>query len=211
MKQGEFFGPRPDPKASSKGRNVKRAAAGVVDAHERTKRDFLTQAEVDRLVAGARGGRFGARDSLMVLLAYRHGLRASELIKLRIDDFDLDTGRLWVKRLKNGLSTRQPLAGDELRAVKAYLRSRDDRLPYAFLSSQGGPMTRQAWYYLVGQAGERAELGPVHPHMLRHTTGHLLADRDTRVLQDWLGHRDIRHTAHYSRTSSKRFEGLWGR
>lgn len=89
--------------------------------------------------------------------------------------------------------------------------SRDDRLPYAFLSSQGGPMTRQAWYYLVGQAGDRAGLGAVHPHMLRRTTGHLLADRDTRVLQDWLGHRDIRHTAHYSRTSSKRFEGLWGR
>jgi type 1 fimbriae regulatory protein FimB len=143
--------------------------------------------------------------------SWQHGLRASESIKLRIDDFDLDTGRLWVKRLKNGLSTSQPLAGDKFRAVKAYLRSRDDRLPYAFLSSQGGPMTRQAWYYLVRQAGDRAGLGAVHPHMLRHTTGHLLADRDTRVLQDWLGHRDIRHTAHYSRTSSKRFEGLWGR
>jgi hypothetical protein len=68
MKQGEFFGPRPDPKAYACGRTVKRAAAGVVDAHERTKRDFLTQAEVDRLVAGARGGRFGTRDDLMLLL-----------------------------------------------------------------------------------------------------------------------------------------------
>jgi hypothetical protein len=72
MKQGEFFGPRPDPKASAKGRNVKRSAAGVVDVHERTKRDFLTQAEVDRLVAAARGGRFGTRDSLMVLLMSPH-------------------------------------------------------------------------------------------------------------------------------------------
>jgi integrase len=195
---------------SVKSRNAGPAAKGVVDAHERRKRDFLTQAELDRLIAAARQGRFGQRDAAMILIAYRHGLRASELVSLRRDDIDLEEARVWVVRLKRGLSTSQPLASDEVRVLRAYFRERKDRLPWAFASSQRTQFTRQARHYLVREAGE---LGPVHPHMLRHSCGHVLADAgtDTRLLQHWLGHRDIRHTALYSRTSSKRFEGLWRR
>lgn len=185
----------------------------TVDAHERPKRDFLTLPEVDRLVEAARKGRYGTRDAAMVLLAVRHGLRASELVSLQLADLDLEGGRVWVNRLKRGLSTSQPLAGDELRAIRAYLRARRDTSPWAFLSSQGGPLTRRQWQYLVAEAGKRAGLGRVHPHMLRHSCGHILADQgaDTRLLQDYLGHRDIRHTALYSRTASRRFNSLWGR
>lgn len=185
---------------------------GVVDAHDRQKRDFLTARQASRLVEGARGGRHGVRDQALMLLAYRHGLRASEATGARREDVDLEQGTLWVRRLKGGLSTEQPLAGDEIEALRVYLASRRDREPWLFLSSQGGRMTRQNFYYLVGQAGGRAELGHVHPHQLRHTCGHVLANKgaDTRLVQDWLGHRDIRHTARYTRTASERFRGLWG-
>lgn len=200
----------PEP-ASAGGRNVKRDKTSTVDEHERSHRDFLTQAETTRLLNSAKTGRFGVRDYAMLLLAFRHGLRVSELVSVRTSDIDLDAGRIWVKRVKDGLSTNQPLQGDELRALRGYLRTRKDNLPWLFLSSQGGQMTRQNMNYIIKQAGAKAGLGHVHPHMLRHSCGHVLADKgtDTRLLQDWLGHRDIRHTAHYTRTSSKRFEGVW--
>lgn len=184
---------------------------GVVDAHDRQKRDFLTAKQASKLVEGARGGRYGLRDQALILLAYRHGLRASEATGARREDVDLEQGTLWVRRLKGGLSTEQPLTSDEIEALTVYLASRVDREPWLFLSSQGGRMTRQNFYYLVGQAGGRAELGHVHPHQLRHTCGHVLANKgaDTRLVQDWLGHRDIRHTARYTRTAAARFYGLW--
>jgi site-specific recombinase XerD len=148
----------------------------------------------------------------MQLLAFRHGLRVSELVGLRMSDLDLEEGQIWIRRKKGGLSTTQPLGGDELRALRTYLRTRENCLPWVFLSSQGGQMTRQNFNYLISQAARRAGLDKVHPHMLRHSCGHALADKgiDTRLLQDWLGHRDIRHTAWYSRTSAKRFDGVWG-
>ena len=197
------------PQATPSRQNVKRGSAPAVDDHERS-RDYLTPTEIDHLLASARKGRFGVRDYPMCLMAFRHGLRVSELIGLKKSDIDLDGGRIWINRKKGGLSTTQPLGGDELRAIRAYLRTRSDNLPWVFLSSQGGKMTRQNFNYLVQQAGARGGLD-VHPHMLRHSCGHALADKgmDTRLLQDWLGHRDIRHTAWYSRTAARRFEGVW--
>lgn len=201
------------PEQSPGRRNVKRQnAAAVVDGHERTERDFLTPAEMELLLKSAKEGRYGQRDYTMLLLAYRHGLRVSELVSLTRRDVSLAEARIWCARKKNGLSTSQPMAGDELRAVRAYLNKREDALPWLFVSSQGGQMTRQNINYLIAEAGKRAGLGHVNPHMLRHSCGHALADKgtDTRLMQDWLGHRDIRHTAWYSRTSARRFEGLWG-
>ena len=116
---------------------------------------------------------------------------------------------------KGSLSTHQPIEGDELRAIRAWLREReqrdDARSPYLFLSERG-PMTRQAFNYQVAQTGKRAKLRfHVHPHMLRHSTGYYLANRnhDTRLIQDYLGHRNIAHTVRYTRTAASRFEGLW--
>ena len=90
----------------------------------------------------------------MILLAHRHGLRASELVSLRRDDVALEEGGIWVARLKRGLSTSQPLAADEIRALKAYRRGRSDRLPWLIVSSQRTQLTRLAWHYLVGEAGK---------------------------------------------------------
>jgi integrase len=194
---------------------TKRAKKQTAEAVDKKGKDFLTEGEMKRLLDAAKGGRYGQRDHLMLLMSYRHGLRVSELIDLRLKDIDLDTSRLFVRRKKGSLSTHQPIKGDELRALRAWLRERslraDARSPYLFLSERG-PFTRQAINYIVLWAGARAKLlFRVHPHMLRHSTGFYLANKgfDTRLIQDYLGHRNNAHTVKYTRTAAGRFEGLW--
>ena len=182
---------------SASGAATTAARTAAADDHERA-RDFLGQAEIERLLKAARAGRHGTRDHLLVLMLFRHGLRVSEAVALRRGDVDLAQARLWVRRLKGGLSVEHPIAGDELRAIKRWLATREDHLPWPFVSERGQPMTRQAVNYLLGRIGEHARLGRVWPHMLRHSCGFALANRgcDLRLIQDYLGHRDPRHTAH---------------
>ena len=168
--------------APSKRRKVKSDAA---DGHERAK-DYLDPHEMDRLLDAAKKGRHGPRDHALLLLMYRHGLRVSETITIRLSALNFKRGRLAVNRSKNSLSTEQPLDGDELRAIKRYLATREDKLPWLFISERRQPMTRQAVNYLVREAGERAGLGRVWPHMLRHSCGFALANKGTdfRVIQE---------------------------
>jgi len=180
------------------------------DDHERS-RDFLNEKEMEQLLDAARKSRNGTRDYLLFLMMYRHGLRVSEAIHIKLSDLDLLQARLWVKRLKEGLSVEHPIAGDELRAIKRYLLKRDSSLPWLFLSERRQPMSRQAVNYLIAEAGDRAGLGDIYPHMLRHSCGFYLANKgyDLRLIQDYLGHRDHKHTVHYTRIAAHRFENLW--
>lgn len=182
----------------------------VVDEHEKA-RNFLTLEEFGQMLAGARLSRHAARDTAMLYLLFQHGYRASELCRAKRDDFDGRRARVWVRRLKGSLSTDQPITGNALRALKTYLHSRTDRLPWLFVSERGTPFTRQGLYYLITVIAQRAGLQHVHPHTLRHSCGYALADKgaDARLIQDYLGHRDLRHTSRYTRTAAKRFEGLW--
>lgn len=191
--------------------NRRNGQSGAVDAHVRP-RDFLSLGEIERLIAGAKASRSPERNQLLILMLFRHGLRVSEALGLRWHHLNLDEARIWVERLKGSLSTEHPIAGDELRLIRRYRRTRTDALPWVFVSDRGQQMTRRTAQYIVARAGVCAGLeGSVHPHTLRHSCGYHLANQghDTRVIQDYLGHRDPRHTAHYTRTASVRFEGLW--
>jgi type 1 fimbriae regulatory protein FimB len=194
---------------------VVRAPTNTDNAVDPRKKNFLTEAEIESFFKAARKGRHCVRNFAMLLLAYRHGLRVSEVVNMRIADIDLDTGRLFVRRCKGSLSTSQPLGGDEIRALRVWLRQRINapscNSPLFFLSERG-PMTRQAFNYICAEVGKHARLNiKVHPHMLRHSCGYALANKgcDTRLIQDFLGHRNIRHTQSYTRTAAVRFEGLW--
>lgn len=152
-----------------------------VSAVDAKRKNFLTEAEMKKFLdAARRGGRYCERDLCLMLTTFRHGLRVSELCDLRMTDLDLNTARLFVRRVKGSLSTHQPIEGDELRAIRAWLRVREERedlhLPYLFLSERG-PLTRQAISYLVEQIGKRAKFDfKINPHMLRHSTGYYLAN-----------------------------------
>ena len=185
------------------------------DTVDERAKNFLTEAEISSFLKAASKSRHGVRNFAMMLLAYRHALRVSELANVRLADVDLDASRMFVRRSKGSLSTSQPMEGDEIRALRGWLRRRTIaprcNSPLLFLSERG-PMTRQAVNHLAKVIGKRAGLAVhVHPHMLRHSCGYALANKecDTRLIQDYLGHRNIRHTQLYTRTAAVRFEGLW--
>jgi len=177
-------------------------------------RDYLFPAEISLLLdAAGRSPRHGVRNKLMVLLAYRHGLRISELVDLRLSDIDLQAGRLNCRRLKGSMQNIHPLEGDELRMFKRWMRIRmQPNSDFLFVSERGTPITRQAAWRILKESGRKAGLSiDVHPHMLKHSCGYYLADRgcDTRLIQEYLGHKNIQNTVRYTQTNAKRFEGLW--
>src|SRR5271165_3116305 len=175
------------------------------------RREHLTPSEIDRLIAAAqRLGRPGQRDATMILLAYRHGLRVSELVGLRREQVDLRQGILHVRRCKNGLPSTHPLRGPELRALRKVLRDYPETA-YVFVSERRAPMTAATFRKLIARAGDVAKLGmPFHPHMLRHSTSSKLANdgKDTRAIQHYLGHKNITHTALYTQLASDRFNNF---
>jgi type 1 fimbriae regulatory protein FimB/type 1 fimbriae regulatory protein FimE len=175
-------------------------------------REYLTEAEVERLMVAAKGNRHGRRDATMVFAAYRHGLRASELVDLRWEQVDFKTATLHVRRVKRGTPATHPILGDELRALRRLQRDQEPKSPFVFTSERGAPFTTAGFARMVERAGIEAKLGfKAHPHMLRHACGYALANKghDTRALQAYLGHRNIQHTVRYTELSPTRFKDFW--
>jgi integrase len=147
-------------------------------------REHLTEREVEKLIDAAKGNRHGARDAAMILVCFRHGLRASELCELQWSDVEFESATLYLRRAKGGQTGTHPLLGDELRALRAL--KRDAQSPFIFVSERGAPFTVSGLQKLVERAGIEAKLPfKPHPHMLRHATGYALANKgtDTRTLQ----------------------------
>jgi len=176
---------------------------------------FLTESEIAAFLKASKETRHKERDHCMALMAYRHGFRVSELIDVRLNEVDLDGARIFVRRKKKSLSTNQPLAGDELRVIRRWMKERSAEpsahLPWLFLSERKGKLTRQAVNYIFAEIAKKAGLDfKVYPHMLRHTCGFALADKNlpTATIQDYLGHSNIQNTVIYTATNPKRFEGI---
>jgi site-specific recombinase XerD len=179
---------------------------------ETRSREYLTPDEVKALLKAATvSSRYGQRDSALVMLMFRHGLRVSEAVALRWDAVDLSQGLLAVTRVKAGTPSTHPLRGPELRALRELRRDWPDST-YIFVSERGGPMTTSNVRKMIARCGQQAKLGfPVHPHQLRHALGYKLANdgHDTRAIQHYLGHRNIRHTTRYTDLAPDRFKSFF--
>jgi len=163
-------------------------------------------------MSATKNNRYGHRDSTMILVGYRHGLRASELTDLRWDQVDFANGTMHVRRVKQGSPSTHPIRGDELRALRRLQREQEPKSPFVFTSERGSPFTTAGFARMLERAGVEAKLGfKAHPHMLRHACGFALANKghDTRALQAYLGHKNIQHTVRYSELAPARFKEFW--
>lgn len=173
-------------------------------------RKHLLEAEIASLRQAAKKGRNAHRNQTMLLLAYRHGLRVSELCDLRWSDIDFNAATLHVRRLKQSKDSTHPLTGEELRLLRPLHKAAEN--VFVFTSERGGPITSAGFRKQLARWGVKAKIGfPVHPHMLRHACGYALANKgmDTRSLQAYLGHASITHTVVYTEMSPNRFNGIW--
>ena len=176
-------------------------------------RRYLNADQIDRLRKAAKStGRHGHRDSTFILTMFRHGLRVTEAINLTWKDVALDdrAPSMFVHRLKGSTSTSQPVKGDEIRALRKLKRLYPSS-PQVFCNERKNPMTPRGIQQVIKRAGEIAGFEQcIHPHMLRHSCGYYLAEKgfDTRMIQDYLGHRNIQHTVHYTAANSERFNKI---
>jgi integrase len=172
-------------------------------------RKYLTPREVESLMDYARKhSRYPHRDATMIMVAYRHGLRASEACDLQWSQVELDQGRLHVSRRKRGTPSTHPMQGDEIRALRK-LRRENLESAYVFNTERGGPMSPGTFLHLMQRLGKGLGMPfPVHPHQLRHGAGYKLANSgvDARALQHYLGHKNIQHTTRYTELAADRFK-----
>jgi type 1 fimbriae regulatory protein FimB len=171
----------------------------------------LTREETLRVLKAARNR--SVRDWAMILLAYRHGLRASEVCNLKLSDLDTKAQTVQVRRLKGSLITVQPVFAhrgqpllDELGAVRAWLRERkDDGSDFLFCSQKGGRLDRTQFFRVFRAVAEAAGLPAEkrHPHVLKHSlASHLVAENvNLALVRQALGHRSITSTMQYVGTS----------
>jgi site-specific recombinase XerD len=187
------------------------AVPKIASKKNRSTMTYLSAAEVLAVLEAARAR--STRDWVMVLLAYRHGLRASEVCGLKLADIDLKSGSISIRRLKGSLQTVQPLYPhrgqpllDEVKALRSWLRERDsDGSDYLFTSQKGGRLDRTQFFRIFRACAEAAALSPEkrHPHVLKHSlASHLVAGNvNLALVRQTLGHRSITSTMQYVGTS----------
>lgn len=186
---------------------LKTVGTNAAPTTEMPTREYLTEAEVEELIKAADNH----RDATMMLMAYRHGLRVSELVNLQWRQIKLNEGRINVARLKGSEDGVHPLSGREVRALRRLQRDQPVGARFVFITSRGTPMTREGFRVLLAKAADRAGLDGVHPHLLRHATGFRLVNSgfDSLSLAAYLGHRNVNNTKRYAKMDSSRFDGIW--
>jgi site-specific recombinase XerD len=176
------------------------------------QRLYLTEDEAERVIGAARkSGRQGTRDHALLLMTYRHGLRASEAVGMAWHDIDLKAGTIHINRRKGSISGRHNLKGDEIRALRAVKRDFPDGSA-VFQSERGGNLSPDMFARVIARAGEKAGLAfHVHPHMLRHSCGYKLVNQgtDIRLIQGYLGHKCIENTTRYTALAPNAFRDIW--
>ena len=199
-------------KVNTQGRKSKSFSNSVRARHPRT-REHLTPGEIGQLLKVARRNRYGCRDYALVLTSYTHGLRVSEAIAARWEDFDLKAGVFHVHRLKGSISGDHFLRGVEIRTLRQLKREGPASAEFVFASERGGRLSVRGVQKMIERLASRSGLAglKVHPHMMRHSCGYYLADigTDLRVIQQYLGHKNIRHTVRYTALSPRKFRRLW--
>lgn len=179
---------------------------------DRRSREYLLESEVDTVISAAKKSRHGLRDSTLILLSYRHGLRVSEAINLKWEDLDLALGSLHVKRLKKGKSGRHPLKKVEVIALNKLKKLATKESKHIFISQMGLPLSDRTCEKIIEKAGIIAGLPfPIHPHMLRHSCGYYLANLgiDTRAIAEYLGHTSLNNAYRYTAIAPSRFNDFW--
>jgi len=175
-------------------------------------REYLTSSEVDRLIKAARiSGRHHHRDSTMILVGYIHGFRISELLGLKWAQINFETGSIDIARLKRGVRSIHPMPSKEIRALRR-LQKESIHTPYVFISEYKVPLSPSTFQRIIKRAGEQAGFDfPIHPHMLRHAIACKLVNdgHDIRVIQHYLGHRNIQHTVRYTELITNKFDSFW--
>ena len=174
---------------------------------------FLTPEEILAVLKAGRSR--SSRDWAMILLAYRHGMRASEVCGLRRGDLNLKGESITVRRLKGSLETCQALCGhagqpllDELKALRQWTKDRPgDGSDYVFISQKGGRMHRSQFFRIFQDCAESAGLPPAkrHPHALKHSLAtHLIGENvNLAVVKQALGHKSIGSTMVYVTVSDR--------
>ena len=172
------------------------------------KRSFLSAQEVTLLLAAAKKTRYSTRDRALILLTFRHGLRASEAVSLQWSQIDLKAARLQVNRLKGSDDSVQPLEADEIRLLQTLKKHSPDHA-FVFISERGTVMTADNFLKLMAKLGKLAGFAfKCHPHQLRHGAGYQLinAGVSTRTIQAYVGLRHIKHTELYTKSIATTFK-----
>ncbi|HGM6627000.1 TPA: tyrosine-type DNA invertase [Serratia marcescens] len=180
------------------------------------KRKYLNESEVVAILSALSKGRNSERNTCIAYLCFIHGFRVSEVCNLRLSDVNLIDKNIFVRRLKNGFTTTHPLLDEEVKILDRWLNIREkfasSASDWLFLSRGKNRISRQQLHSIISRAGRDAGLMiSIHPHMLRHSCGFALANIgiDTRLIQDYLGHKNIRHTVWYTASNPDRFHGIW--
>jgi type 1 fimbriae regulatory protein FimB/type 1 fimbriae regulatory protein FimE len=173
-------------------------------------REYLTPDEVKQLIDVAElRGRYPVRDKALLLMMFRHGLRATEASRMKWDAVMLSSRSVWVERVKNSVSGTHPLQEDEAELLQEMKGKSTGN--FVFKGERGERLSEGAISKIVERCGELAELPmPVHPHMLRHSCGYYLAEQGipTRDIQEYLGHRNIQNTVKYTAGNPARFNRI---